>query len=334
MKNKKINIIILFIALFLVLYLTVKDDFIEIFKTILNINLYMFIVILIIFILSLFFKSISLNIFINDYDEKYSVKKSFSLTLIGQFLNGVTPFQSGGQPFQIYLLKKDGIRISSSANIMIKDFLAYQTALIIMGVLALILNNLIGFYSFSDYLNVLVFAGFFINVVVYIVMLLIICSKKSGIRILNKLLNHIFKFKLLRKKQNYKEKIKSSINSFYENGKNVTENKFKMCKAIFFNLVHLTLLYIIPSLVFLALGNNNVNFINSIISTAFVMLISNFIPVPGATGGIEYSFIKFFGIVVINPTLSSGMLIWRFITYIFGMMLGFVLLLFKKEVRR
>ena len=45
-----------------------------------------------------------------------------------------------------------------------------------------------------------------------------------------------------------------------------------------------------PFVVFKALGVKNINVISSIVATSFVMLISNFIPVPGATGGIEYSF--------------------------------------------
>lgn len=139
MKNKKLNIGILFIALALVLYFTLKDDFNGIIKELSSVNIWIFLMAIIVFSITTF-KSASLKTFLCEHNSCYTLKNAYQLTLIGQFLNGITPFQSGGQPFQIYLLKKDGIRISDSTNAMIKDFIAYQSALIMVGVASLLLN--------------------------------------------------------------------------------------------------------------------------------------------------------------------------------------------------
>ena len=61
------------------------------------------------------------------------------------------------------------------------------------------------------------------------------------------------------------------------------------------------------------------------------MLIGNFIPIPGATGGIEYSFLQFFGIFTTGAILTGGMLLWRFVTYFLAMIIGFVALVFRKR---
>ena len=68
------------------------------------------------------------------------MKSAYALTLIGQFLNGITPFQSGGQPFLLYLLKKDGKRIADTTNVVLKDNLAHQIALVSIGFVCLITN--------------------------------------------------------------------------------------------------------------------------------------------------------------------------------------------------
>ena len=114
MKNKKFNIMLLLFTLALVLFFTLKDNLSGVIKELSNINIFLFLIAILVYMLSLVFKSISLHIFIKEKDKnkKYKFKNTLSLTLIGQFLNGITPFQSGGQPFQIYLLKKDGFRIS------------------------------------------------------------------------------------------------------------------------------------------------------------------------------------------------------------------------------
>ena len=45
----------------------------------------------------------------------------------------------------------------------------------------------------------------------------------------------------------------------------------------------------------------------------------------------EYTFVKFFEIYLTNGTiLSLTMLLWRFITYILGLIIGFITLLIDK----
>ena len=67
---------------------------------------------------------------------------------------------------------------------------------------------------------------------------------------------------------------------------------------------------------------------------SYVMLIGSFIPIPGGTGGLEYGFINFFKNFIIGSKLNAIMLLWRFITYYFGMILGALILNFKKEVKK
>lgn len=332
MKNKKLNIGILFIALALVLYFTLKDDFNGIIKELSSVNIWIFLMAIIVFLASLLFKSASLKTFICEHNSCYTLKNAYQLTLIGQFLNGITPFQSGGQPFQIYLLKKDGIRISDSTNAMIKDFIAYQSALIIVGTASLLLNLKLNLFSNNVYLNGFIFLGFFINLVVMALLLFVVLAKKAGISIANKIVHFIFKFKVIRKFGTTEEKIKESIKNFYKTGASIKGNKKNLIKGIIYNIINLTLLYLVPFVVFKALGVKNINVISSIVATSFVMLISNFIPVPGATGGIEYSFMQFFKGFTGGAVLAGVMLLWRFITYFMAMITGFIALMFKRRV--
>lgn len=67
---------------------------------------------------------------------------------------------------------------------------------------------------------------------------------------------------------------------------------------------------------------SSVNIFTSIVASAYVMLIGSFVPIPGGTGGLEYGFIKFYGKFISGSILSAAMLIWRFITYYFGLIIG------------
>ena len=309
MKKKKLSFLILILAMGLVLYFTLKDDFSGIILQLSKVNILIFLFAILIFLLSLLFKSISLITFLKEYKNDYKISNSFKLTLISQFLNGITPFQTGGQPFQIYLLKKDGIRISDSTNAMLKDFISYQIALILMGLFAIVINYSFGFINQSRFIDFLVFFGFSINIIVLIFLLLIISVKKAMINLVMKVFDLLYRFKFIRRLSITKEKIKESLNHFYDAGNEIKKNKRKLFQGVFYNLISLVLLYVIPFFIFSSLGNHGVTLLNSVVFIAFVMLIGNFIPIPGATGGIEYSFLQFFGVCVKNPLLSSGMLL-------------------------
>lgn len=331
MKNKKINLVILILALSLVLYFTLKDNFSSIVHELYKVNILIFSLAIFVFILSLLIKSISLQIFIKEHKKNYSFKSAFFLTLIGQFLNGITPFSTGGQPFQVYLLKKDGHRISDSTSAMVKDSIAYQVALLIMGLFSITLNFILKTLPIKSNYTLLITVGFIINILVLLFLFMVIKARKTTLHILSYLLSLLNKIKIVKNKESIEKKIEKGLGNFYNCGTELKKNKKQFIITVVTNVLNLTLLYMIPYIIFRSLNANNLDIIRSIMLTSFVMLIGNFIPIPGATGGIEYGFIKFFSIFSTNISLVSGaMLLWRFVTYFFGMLIGFVTLIIKE----
>ena len=73
------------------------------------------------------------------------------------------------------------------------------------------------------------------------------------------------------------------------------------------------------------------NIIESIIASAHVMLIGSFIPIPGASGGLEYAFNQFYGVFISGSTLTLVMLMWRSLTYYLGVIVGALLLNIRKK---
>ena len=333
MKNKKLNLSLLILALSLVLYFTLKDNFSSIMHELSKVNILIFALAIFVFILSLMIKSVSLQIFIKEYKKNYSFKSAFCLTLIGQFLNGITPFSTGGQPFQVYLLKKDGHRISDSTSAMVKDSIAYQVALLIMGIFSITLNLVLKTIPVNSRLTPLIIIGFIINIMVLLFLFMIIRMRKTTLSLINKLL---FILNKIRKKNTdqLKKRIEKGLDNFYNCYAELRKNKKQFIITVLTNVINLTLLYMIPYIIFKSFNTNTFDIIHSIMLTSFVMLMGNFVPIPGATGGIEYGFIKFFGIFNTNISVISGaMLLWRFVTYFFGMLIGFIMLIIKEGTR-
>ena len=60
------------------------------------------------------------------------------------------------------------------------------------------------------------------------------------------------------------------------------------------------------------------------------MLIGSFVPIPGGSGGLEFGFVSFYGNFIHGSKLMAIMLLWRFVTYYFGMFVGAISLNMKK----
>jgi len=131
MKNKKsiMNIGILILITGCVLYFSLKDDFSNIIHEIFTLNPIWFLLAILFVIFYWLFKTIEVYHVICNFKQDYTFKQTLRLMLSTQFFNAITPFASGGQPFQIYMLNKSGVKITDSANIIIQNYIVYQIPL-------------------------------------------------------------------------------------------------------------------------------------------------------------------------------------------------------------
>ena len=73
-----------------------------------------------------FFDSLNLRRTLIALEEKCSLKDAIRYTLLGFFFSSITPAASGGQPMQIYVMHKDGIRVSSSTLALVLNLFSFQ----------------------------------------------------------------------------------------------------------------------------------------------------------------------------------------------------------------
>lgn len=100
-----------------------------------------------------------------------------------------------------------------------------------------------------------------------------------------------------------------------------------MVRAAALTLVQLLLYYSVPYFVLLSLGVSGVSVVEVIVLHVMIVMIVSLFPIPGGSGGAEYSFKTLFATYVASPTqLILGMLLWRILTYYLGMVLGIVAL--------
>lgn len=89
--------------------------------------------------------------------------------------------------------------------------------------------------------------------------------------------------------------------------------------------------YSIPYLILLAL-NLTPSWLDVTQMNIMIIMFMAIVPIPGASGGAEFSFQTLFSTFIhSNILLTLGMFLWRFTTYFFGMILGIFGWLFKPK---
>jgi len=328
-KNNIRNGIIIAIISLIVLFLALKDDFYEKINYIFSFNIWWLIGGILLVILYWLLKAQVIRLCGNQIKKDYTFKQSLKLTLDTQFFNAITPFSLGGQPYQVYRLKKQGFNLEQGMNIIIQDCIVYQIALIILGTIAILANYFFGFFPDNNVLKKLVVLGYIINLSVIVVLFVVAFNKKGNKILLDFTIKVGAKFKIIKDKNKFLEKSNKIINEFHENAITLMKSKIHFIRITLLNIIALTFLYLVPYTLIMGLGLEMNPFI-VITATAYVMIMGSFVPLPGGSGGLEFGFVKFFGIYILGAKLSSIMIVWRFITYYLGLIVG-AISLNKKE---
>ena len=327
-KNIKKNTFLLIIITGIVLYIVLKDDFKDIVDILTKIDIKYILLAFLFYALFIVIKGF-VNYKITNDKSKLSLKEAIKHNIITQFFNGVTPFSTGGQPMEVYMLMEHDIPIAKATNQTIQSFIFYQIALVICGSVAVINNFLFPIFPKVRILQILVLLGFAINVLVVVFLILISRSK----RVTNKLSKISIKVLKKLKRNVDEEDIKQKFSDYHEGFKELRKRKRLFIGGVLLNIISLLCLYIVPMFLLYAMGDfTSLTVNNTITASAYVYIIGGFVPIPGASGGIEFGFTKFFGNFIVGHKLSAVLLLWRFITYYVGVIIGALVFNFEKKV--
>lgn len=331
-KSIKKNTILLLLITILILYFILKDNLSYVLNALKTMDYKFIVIAILVFLLSIVAKAYAIYKTVND-KKKFTLLESVKHNLIVQFFNGITPFSSGGQPMEIYMLTEHDIPTTKATNIIIQNFVFYQIALVLYGIIAVGYNSIFHIFPKIPVLQKLVLIGFIINVLVALALFIITFSKKLTRTFTVLIINILTKIHLVKDKELTLEKWRIKLDEFHDSAKKLRKRRKLFIDGVLLNFVSLTLLYSVPIFVIYALHDyTSINIFETITSSAYVLIVGAFVPIPGASGGIEYSFMQFFGNFLSKNITSTTLLIWRFITYYLGMIIGALVLSLEKKV--
>lgn len=326
-----LNFLLIAIVLSIVLYFSLKDNYQEITATIFKMNGLWVIVAIFALVFYRLCASFGHYQIIKANGEKVSYLKCLQINFMILFFHGVTPFAGGGQPMEVYFLHKEGIPVTKSTNITLQNFIVYQIALIATGLFALIYNRVFSVFPNDNLIKKLVVLGFLVNTAVLVVTFLLSFGKKTNQFIIQKGIHFLAKIKIVKEEEKVQAKCQEYLQSFHDNAIELKKNRQVVIKTVLVNILGLMIMYSMPYPILRGMGVV-INPFTIITAIAYVMIIGSFIPIPGGTGGIEYSFIFFFQYLISGSIVHAAMLVWRMISYYLGMIFGAIALaLYRKR---
>jgi len=321
---KKRNLIILAIISVAILYFSLRGELNSILDILLKVKLPWLGLGVFCIVLYWVIEAQTLHLMLRTYDKNLSYLEILKLIVTTQFFNGITPFATGGQPFQIYVLsKRSNIGVGSITSASIHNFTIYQTVLVIMGTLAIIARYFFHVFPNSPGgLSALAATGFILNLLIIGALVIIAISPKLTELILE-FIYKIIGFTPLRKRlPSIRKKWGKTVSEFHENILILMADKEMYFKALGLNVLKLLCFYTVAYFISRSVGFNSINIVQAVIASAYVMLITSVVPLPGASGGAEMGFLVFFGSFIIGPQATAIMLLWRFTTYYIGLFAG------------
>ncbi len=253
-----------------------------------------------------------------SFNRKRAQKVARRTVLLGKYYDNITPAAIGGQPFQIYYMRKNSdLPAGVSTSIPIFGMVAGQLGFIIIAVLcflfgSLSINNavLIGTACFG-----LLFFAFW-PVTVMIATFL----PKATLEIIGLLVKFLAKIHLVKDEEKAKHKVEYEIDEYAKSIRKILKTRGLFAKTVLLSVIFSTLTGMIPFFVLTAFGGR-VDFLPTFVTTIAVISAVYFVPTPGNAGAAEGTFFLVFS------ALSSGyvfwaMLVWRFFSYYVYILLG------------
>lgn len=251
-----------------------------------------------------------------------SLRTSAEIILTGAFLAAVTPFQTGGLPVQLYLLKREGVSYGKGTLIILLRAIFY--ALMMLIVLPFLFPFLIQQY---DSTSIKILSKY--SLIVYPVIVFIIALVLIKPNIIKRFLYRLAFMGGKRREKAVKlihrlfKEIKEMKDGFWHF---VREKKWHSLASFFLTFIAYIPYFFIAPLLLKGMGIDVV-FIRIAFLQLVVILFTFFSPTPGATGVSEGVFAIMFLSIVGKGLLGVFTILWRFFTFYLSSIAGGIITL-------
>jgi len=322
-KGLKLTLIIgLVISSFIIIFTIDKDSLTRVIKIFdfKYISL-LFLLIVLIWIIA----GARLKLLVNTVGGYITLIDAIIIFLSGSFVSNVTPFASGGGPFQIIFLHKKGINVGKSSTVIVTQFVL---RLFFFGILTPIFfvffHQSISPGALPSYLFYFAF-GIGVLFSLFIIIFTLVPE------ITNKLIKKVFEIKkinyFLKNSQRAKRflvKGRRELREFQKSLDLLKRYKLRLLAAGLLTIVYWSLLFMVIPVILSGLDLNP-EFLKAYIMQTIFYLVLPYMPSPGGSGIAEIGFATIFVSFIPGNFIGLVTFTWRLFTFYLVLLIGGIL---------
>jgi hypothetical protein len=260
---------------------------------------------------------------LSRFGHPVTYRRCLGYSFVGFYVSSITPSATGGQPAQVYYMSKDQIPAAHGALNMMLIASCYQVATLLWGMgIWLFFPSAHGEMDGGLGLLLLYGAGMMILLTVGMAMVMFLPGPTR--RICEGVLALLTKIRILRNPEAAREKLEHQLAEYARGAECVKHNPGLVLRVLALCVIQLGLLFSVPWTVYLALGLTEHSWIQVAGVQALLTLAVCNLPLPGAVGAAEGSFVKafesIFGAAMVTPAMlvSRGISFYAFLFISFG----------------
>lgn len=318
LQNKKKNLIhigVLILLVAMTFYLLFRDkDIGSIIDSIQGTNpIYIILgfVLVSIFVCS---ESVIIHYMMRSLKKQSNLLSCVKYSFIGFFFSCITPSATGGQPAQLYYMKKDGWDLSVSTLILMIVTVGYKFVLVFLGAVILVFHHSLIANYFGKAM-VLFYLGLFLNVVCVAGMLVLIFEPNLARKIAVWGMRVLQKIRLLKPKEDRERRLLSSMEQYHLAALYFRTHKMVIVNVFLISVFQRVCLFLVTYLVYRSFGLYGYSPYDMVLLQGAISIGVDMLPLPGGIGASESLFTIIFKPIFGASLVLSGMLLSRGISY-------------------
>ena len=290
----------------------------------------------------IFFEGRSLVLILRTLGYPAKKRRGFLYASADIYFSSITPSATGGQPASAYFMYKDGVSAIEVTVSLILNLTMYTLALVTLGLFTLIFFPGI-FLEFNTASKVMILIGIFVMILLAVFFIILLKKQSLVFKLGNIVISILHKLHIKNLAERFKTKLDTAIENYNECVVTLAGKKKLLVKTYLLNLLQRASQILVTMFCYFAMHGNLTDGLRVFAIQTYIVLGSNFIPVPGAVGISE--FMMFFGYMMLMneeaacslAILSRGISFYTCgIISIFTVILGYLMIFYKhrKEVKK
>lgn len=306
-----LNVLFMIVILLVTFYILQKEqNMAEIFEELRRVDKFSIGMAVAAGIVSLILQGISLQVILCSLRAPIRLIESIGYSFVGFLFNALTPSASGGQPMQVWFMRRSGISVGASSVALLFWTILYKVALILLEGYVIIFQG--------DFLRLhlgkyewLFILGMAVNIISIVLYSLVVFSKKGVQKLADLVAWFCHKVRIVRRREKIQRRLDVLVTHYQESADYMRTHWNVALVVLLITILQRLCYFAVTWFVYRSFGLSQYSFLEILILQSFVSVCIDILPMPGGVGLNEGFFVTIFRQVMGQQLAFSAMLLSR-----------------------